>query len=177
MKKQELISQFYQNHQELINYVSSLPAAAFTYSHNQKWSAGQQLKHVYLTLTPFPKALASKEHIAQNFGKADRPTWDYDTVLKNYHKTSLQAPERFHPEALVGIEAKSQIITEMEETLAAIQNLLTTYSEEELDSLLLPHPLLGKLTIREMFYLMTYHPINHLKQIEKMLESFREPIH
>ena len=172
MTKQELIEQFYNNHQEFINYVSSLTDEEFIYSINQKWTAGQQLKHIYLTLIPFPKALASKEFLIQNFGKIDRPTWDYDTVLENYFKTSLQAPERFHPEGLITSDEKNKIISDIQETLIIVQNLLNNYSEEEFDNLILPHPLLGKLTIREMFCLMSYHPTNHLYQIEKILGSY-----
>ena len=172
MKKQELIEAFINNHEETVHYINTLTDELFVFNVPQKWSAGQQLKHILLTLTPFPGVLSSKPFILEKFGKINRPTWSYETVLENYSKTSLKAPERFLPENDITPDQKEQIISEINETLALTKNLLEQYSEEELDSLSLPHPLLGLLTIREMFYLMSYHPIHHLKQIKNILRSY-----
>jgi hypothetical protein len=38
---------------------------------------------------------------------------------------------------------------------------LDTYSEDELDQYILPHPLLGKLTLREMLFFTIYHVKHH----------------
>lgn len=171
MTKQELVEAFYKNHCELIDYVNSLTDDKFTYSYNRKWTAGQQLSHVYLTLLPFPKVLSSKEFILQKFGKINRLTWNYDMVLENYFKTSRKAPERFLPEQ-VSFDQRTKITTDFQEILPAIQQLLNGYTDEELDTLVLPHPLLGDLTIREMFYLMTYHATHHLRQAEQTLEDY-----
>ena len=92
MTKQKLIETFYNNHQEMIDFVNLLTDEQFTHSYDGKWTAGQQLSHVYLTLLPFPKVLSSKDFIEQKFGKIKRSTWGYDTVIENYLKTSLQAP-------------------------------------------------------------------------------------
>lgn len=164
MTKQELIKTFYDNHLEVVDYINTLTDDQFTSSHNGKWTAGQQYNHIYLTILPFTRALASKDFILQKFGKINRPTWDYDTVIENYFKTSRQAPQQYLPEE-TGAEQRTKITAGINETLEVIQQHLEQFTEEELDTLILPHPLLGSLTIREMFYLMGYHAIHHLKQI------------
>lgn len=171
MTKQALLEAFIRNHREIINYVDRLNDTTFQYHSNDKWTAGQQLQHIFLTLVPFPKVLASKTYIQEKFGKPDRPAWSYDTVLENYLQTSLQAPAVYLPEAMISPGEKEQLISDIQEILAQIVRLLEHYSEEELDTLLLPHPLLGNLSIREMFYLMTYHPIHHLRQIKQIQEK------
>ena len=171
MTKQELIESFSKNHRELIDYVNSLTDDQFTYSSNGKWTAGQQLSHAYLCLLPFQRVLASKEFILEKFGKIDRPTWSYDTVLENYLKTSRKAPDRYLPEQ-ISPEQKAEITEGLQEILPAIQQVFNEFTDEELDSLVLPQPLLGNLTIREMFYLMTYHPIHHLRQTEFNLSDY-----
>jgi len=168
MNKQELIKTFSDNHYTAIAYIQLLPDSHFSFSYNQKWTAGQQLKHILLTLLPFPKILQSKDFIFQKFGTLQRTIWDYDTVRNNYLKTSRQAPSQFLPEEIVPAQ-KEQLIMQTEEVLTRIDQLFALYNEEELDSLVLPHPLLGKLSIREMFYLMSYHPIHHLNQIKENL--------
>lgn len=173
MTKRKLIETFYNNHQEMIDFVNSLTDEQFIYSHDGKWTAGQQFSHVYLTLLPFPKVLSSKDYIVQKFGKINRSTWDYNTVIENYFKTSLQAPQQYLPEQ-VSPEQKATITVDIQKVILSIQHLLDQYTDEELDSLVLPHPLLGNLTIREMFYLMTYHATHHLKQTVSNLEERTE---
>lgn len=166
MTREELIECFYQNHQRFIDYVNELPDEKFVYAPVGKWTAGQQLSHLYLCLLPFLKSLPNKEFILQKFGRIDRPLWDYKTLVENYMQTNRKAPERFHPAPEVKLEDKAKIGDDLKNIALCIQKMLEAYSDDELDSLVLPHPLLGNLTIREMFYLMAYHPLHHLKQIE-----------
>ena len=170
MTKQELIKTFYNNHQELIDYVNLLSDEQYTYSNNGKWTAEEQFHHVYLVISPFPKILSSKEFILQKFGIINRPTWDYDTVIENYFKTSRQSPQQFLPEQL-SLQHKTINTVDIEKVLQTIQQLLGQYTDTELDTLVIPNPLLVYLTIRETFFLMSYHATHHLKQAEKNLEQ------
>jgi len=167
MTKPILLDQFEQAHMELIGYVQTLPAAAYLYSYEDKWTAGQQLVHVILCLQVTSKALLPVAVIEQRFGKTERPEMTFDELVR-YYLAGLaaggKAPERFLPGA-VGIEQREQVNTELMNLLATIRQQLMVYSEEEMSSLALPHPFLGKLSIRELFYLMTYHAGHHQRQI------------
>jgi len=174
MTKQELIQVFIKNHEAAAAYIGSLPHEQLHYTPEGKWSAGQQLQHISLTIEPFPKALASKEYLQQKFGSIGRPTWDYETVLRNYYATSLKAPVQFVPQQELMPGGKEKVMQNIQNDLEQIGLLLNGYSEEELDVLVAPHPLLGKLTLREMFFLMGYHPLHHVKQIRNMLEQAEE---
>ncbi|QLH34686.1 MAG: DinB family protein [Cyclobacteriaceae bacterium] len=46
---------------------------------------------------------------------------------------------------------------------------LNRFSEAELDLYILPHPLLGKLTLREMIYFTCYHVQHHQELTTKNL--------
>lgn len=171
MQKHELLTAFIKNHQDVIQYIDGLDNIEFAYKRIDKWSAGQQLEHILQTISIFPKILFSKEYILEKFGTINRPTWSYETVLDNYSKTSLKAPERFLPKGEVSMNQKASIISTINETLTQIKQMLEPYTEEEFDTLTLPHPLLGIMTIREMFYLMSYHPLHHQKQIQEQLRD------
>lgn len=168
MSKETLIAKFLNNHFELSNYVDSLNEIEFLLSANEKWNAGQQVKHVILCLIPIDQALFSKEYIEKKFGKADRASLDYDSIINNY-KSALsnggKAPERYLP-APVLFEDKQALNTEFKNLLISIENKLGNYSETELDTLVLPHPLMGMMTIRELLFLMTYHATHHLEQVK-----------
>jgi hypothetical protein len=173
MTKNELTARFGDNHRAFVNYVNSLTDKEFTCSSNGKWTPGQQLGHIWLCLKPIAQALSSRDFILQTFGNIDRPTWDYDRVIDNY-KTALEkggkAPDRFVPEP-VEPGSRNQLSADLAAILQAIQQQLHTYTGEELDTLALPHPLLGKLTIRELIYLMTYHAAHHHEQTARNLEA------
>lgn len=170
MTKQELIKTFYDNHQEMIDYVNSLTGEQCTFGYNGKWTAGQQFHHVCLVISPFPKILSSKEFILQKFGKINRPTWNFDTVIENYFKTNRQSPQQFLPEQ-ISLEQKARVTADIQKVLLTTQQLLNQYTDTELDTLVIPNPLLGNLTIRETFYLMSYHATHHLRQTERNLEQ------
>lgn len=171
MTKQELIDSFYKNHLELLDYIVTLTDEAFSFSANGKWTAGQQLSHVYLCLQPISQALGSKEYILQKFGKLDRETMDYEKVILLYTsalENGGKAPERFVPE-LVNASDRIQLRNDFNELLLKLNTQLGEYSEDELNTLILPHPLLGNLCISELMYLMTYHATHHLMLTKKNL--------
>ncbi len=163
---------FYQNHKDLSEYINSLPDEKFLHTANGKWTPGQQLAHVYLTLVPISQALGSKEYIQNKFGNIGRPTMSYNEVIETYKKglaTGGKAPEQFLPQN-VPLSQREEFTDKLLTILGTIQQQVATYSEEELDTLVLPHPFLGKLSIREFFCLMSYHPTHHLEQTKKNLE-------
>lgn len=100
------------------------------------------------------------------FGNINRPTWSFETVLENYSKTTLKAPALYLPREEVAITQKLGFISDIKKILEQIAEVFRKYSEE-LDTLIIPHPLLGKVTIREMFYLMSYHPLHHKNKLKK----------
>jgi hypothetical protein len=169
--KEELLARFYDNHKELLDYVDALDDDAYLLSVNEKWTAGQQLAHVQLCLLPIHKALESKEYIKEKFGVLDRPARNYDELIA-YYKEGLnaggKAPERFLPEA-VALDNRAQVSEDLMGITATVQKQLEDYTEEELDTLVLPHPFLGMLSLRELFFLMTYHATHHLRQVQDSL--------
>ena len=60
-----------------------------------------------------------------------------------------------------GQKLKENLKNELVKLCLSIEKI----SEEDLDYYVLPHPLLGKLTLREMLYFTIYHVKHHEKQI------------
>lgn len=83
MQKQELIKLFIENHLEVVRYIDGLDDLKLTYYANEKWTAGQQLEHIYLTIKPFPKLLSAKAYIKDKFGPINRTPWSFESILKN----------------------------------------------------------------------------------------------
>ena len=169
LTRPELLDKFQQQHLAILVYTGQLGEQQYVYSQEGKWTAGQQISHLFLCLQTISGALASKTMIEGKFGLRTRKKMDYNEVIHTY-KAGLQnggkALERFLPPP-VTIEEKSLTEDSLRGILALLQ--LQHYTEDELDTYMLPHPFLGLLTIREFFYLMTFHASHHQEQIEKNL--------
>jgi hypothetical protein len=174
ISKQNWLAELIHTHTRLMEYVEALPDADLIWSEEGRWNALQQIKHVYLCLSTISQALSSKEYIEQKFGRIDRPTLTYDEVIERY-KSGLaaggKAPDRFVPDSSLKPSQKDEIIGELNNMLLNIQKQLESYSDDECNSLVLPHPFVGKLTIKELFFLMTEHANIHRNSIDRALNN------
>ena len=179
MNKKSIINLLNKNYSEFINFINDLTTKEFESSQNQKWSAGQQLKHIVLCVKPIVQAFSlDTVSIGQRFGTTNRIGYSYEDLVNQYKvaaKNGGKAPERFVPEIVLKNEKK--ILTES--LILTIQTLsvkIENFTEQELDTLCLPHPLLGTLTLRELLYNTIEHVKHHQESIKKnlMIESHIE---
>ena len=49
--------------------------------------------------------------------------------------------------------------------------LVHKWSEDDLDLYVIPHPLMGKLTFREILYFTIYHVKHHKKQMDAIVKT------
>ena len=79
-----------------------------------------------------------------------------------------QASGRFLPDQQSPAEGAKEKKTELLERWSKASTDLVLVAEKwndsELDEYLLPHPLIGKLTIREMLFFTIYHNLRHASQ-------------
>ena len=74
-----------------------------------------------------------------------------------------------HLKKLILILIKERLIKQLNNTVDKLIDKLNQKSEEELDTIFIPHPLLGKITLRELYYFTIYHILHHHKKIEENL--------
>ena|SRR5688500_5130540 len=165
MTKQELIDILILNHQKFTSYVSQLDDQEFMFSlNNEKWSAGQQADHILRSLSPLKMLLGFPKWLVKLvFKKANRPSKSYEKLIEKYLQRLKQggrASGRFIP-GRIEPARKMAISYGIENTVLKLCQSLNKYSEQEIDELVLPHPLLGKLTLREMMYFTIYHVEHH----------------
>jgi hypothetical protein len=173
MEISELQRKLKESHVHFIGTVNRVTDADFTKSVNQKWTAGQQLDHIIKSVAPVNLALAIPAFVLKmSFGKANRPSRTYDQLVEKYKgKLSAggRAPGRFVP-ASISVSQRAPLISKLEKLVGSLSARIEGFSEQQLDLLLLPHPLLGKLTLREMIYFTIYHAGHHEKQVTDNLK-------
>jgi hypothetical protein len=169
MNKIELSKRLIQEHQSFIDFISSLSNEDLIQSQDNKWNPSQQLEHVYLCLRPVKLALSLPNIIpAILFGKSKKGSRTYESLVEAYQlklKNGGKSPSMYKPKKSVRDVDKLKIA--LMHLVNNISNKLSQFKENDLDSFLLPHPLLGKLTARELIFFALYHVGHHQKQIEK----------
>jgi hypothetical protein len=69
-------------------------------------------------------------------------------------------------------ERRTALLARWERVNARLREALEGWSERDLDRILLPHPLLGKLTTREMLFFTLYHDRHHVEAAKRRLPRF-----
>jgi hypothetical protein len=167
--KPQIIAALNEKVDEFNRYISSLNKEQFEASPNGKWSAGQNLDHLIRAIKPLQIAYGLPKFVLSIFfGKANRTSRTYDELVIKY-KTKLAAGGKasgpFIPPA-VNFQKKEALIKRYADQKQKLISKIENQSEADLDKYILPHPLLGKLTLREMLYFTIHHNEHHLELLK-----------
>lgn len=155
-----------QNHAAFADFVRNLSDVLVNHSMPGKWTPIQQLNHIVKSVTPVKLAFTLPKFLLPLFfGKANRPSRSYNDLVAKY-KAKLEAggksTARFLPDSSCN---RTKLQDAIERHVKVLSEKIDRFSERELDQLILPHPLLGKLTLREMLYFTIHHVEHHHSQI------------
>ena len=158
------------NHEDFIARILSVPADERDISRNGKWTPAQQIEHILRAVRPVAMALlVPKWFLRWRFGKPNRSPRDYEALVARYTEKLAaggRASGRFVPPAVAGSEVES-MAADLRKTVSTLGHRVHAWSEADLDRVLLPHPLLGKLTVREMLFFTMYHVQHHRHLVER----------
>lgn len=178
MHKAELIQQLVEVHRKFIDAAAKLDAEEFLYAPPGKWTAGQQVDHIRRSVSPVRLAFSLPTFIPRLlFGKANRPSITYEQLVEKYKRKLSEGGRafgRFVP-AEVQFGERGKLLNVLKQHVRSLANKISMISEEKLDRLILPHPLLGKITLREMVFFTAYHAQHHHRQLEENLREFPRP--
>ncbi len=171
MTKQQLIEELQRHHRAFTQYIKGLSPKQLESAPADKWNALQQAEHLIKSVGPVNMALALPLYVLRLlFGKANRKSKSYDELVAKYQsklKAGGRAPGRFVPG---GKEKNTEVLEgKLLGLVDSLQKKVNALSEDQLDQYILPHPLLGKLTLREMIYFTIYHVQHHHKLVQNQL--------
>ena len=130
-----------------------------------KWSPAQQADHLYRSIRPVNLAFGLPAFLLRwMFGRANRPSRTYDELVARYKQKLAEggrAPAAFVPRP----EPLDTSVSRIHRVTRQLIGRVNQCTENNLDHLILPHPLLGKLTLREMLYFTAYHAEHHRLQL------------
>ena len=155
--------------------MSRLTDEEFTRLIPEKWTAGQHIQHLFTTTQPVVMALGLPRFLLKwIFGKANRPSDSYENLTARYRAKigpgGAKSPKAFVPKPIPlsdRTKVEGYFTGSTDQLLAKAER----WEEADLDNILLPHPLLGKITVREMLYFCAFHIRVHQAAVERDLGS------
>jgi hypothetical protein len=167
MTKPELIQITIDKFQNLFDFLEEHEDGKWNQGPEGKWTTGQHIMHLLQGSKPLNRALGLPMFVLRyKFGKANRPPRTYDVVEDKY-KTKLAAAgtvlspfSKNMPETAP--DGKSLIINKLSKEKDILLKKINRISEKSMDKYLIPHPLLGRMLIREMIMWNAIHVNHHL---------------
>lgn len=164
MNKKEIINKITINYNEFIEYIKQLSQADYNLRYNGKWSAGEQLAHIVMCVKPLVHVYGlPKDILEQNFGKVDRQNKSYQAHVDDYLEklnAGGKAPTQYIPVKEKEVQ-RDLLLESLKNKIETLNSKINQFEEAELESLAIPHPLLGKITLKEMLYNAIYHVHHH----------------
>lgn len=137
-----------------------------------KWSPLQHLDHLCISVKTVNNYLrwVPKWVFRWRFGTPNRPGRSFDELVARYHEKLLTQNPAVNPfsSGTVTTAKQTELLAFFENGHHDFVQLFSKWPENDLDTTLVPHPLLGKITMREMLFFMAYHIRHHEMIVEKV---------
>lgn len=172
MQKDEIILKLEEKHQTLLNWLEKQEEDKWEIGPENKWTTGQQTLHLLQSIKTLNNALSLPKFILNyRFGKSNREVRDYDTVVNRYHERLKNVRgTTFGPSKNMKVPKlaeKSYLIDRIQTENKKLQYKTNKWTDKQLDTYILPHPLMGKMPVREIIMWTAYHVEHHTKSLQK----------
>ena len=159
------------NEAELIKFLYAQNPLFWDKKPDGKWSVGQHIIHLVQSTKPLANALLLPNFMLKwKFGTSTRPSRTYQDTTKRYLEKlekSRDLVSKFSANMPITSASENKMWLDRFSKLNDLLNhRINTLSPKELDTIILPHPLMGKMTLREILMWNTYHTLHHLNVLK-----------
>ncbi|MFK8005983.1 MAG: DinB family protein [Saprospiraceae bacterium] len=176
--KSEIIQSLQASFDQVTACVTSTPDEIFYNKKDGKWSVAENFSHLIQSTKPLASVLKKNKLFLLAFGVSFSGSDKFETLRSNY---LLKLSQGLAPRNGGGFISKNVESTSKEIFLenwnligSKFPSRIDQWSENNLDRFKLPHPLLGKLTVREMLFFTVFHNEHHLRTMKLLNESFQK---
>lgn len=176
LNKEEIVQQLETVSKELTGFCFTINKELFFQQPADKWSIAQNVKHLIIATDSARLAFSLPKFVVRLYaGKPNRPSCTYDELVAKYTlklKQGGRASGRYIPKLISPEENQEKILhgflKAMNQLAGCIQK---KWADPQLDGYIAPHPLLGKITLRELCYFTIYHTGHHLNIIKERVNT------
>lgn len=150
----------------MFNFLENQPSEFWSHGPKGKWNTGQQALHLLQTIKALNDALSLPRFFMKyKFGSANRAVRNYDEVVRRYNQRLSDAKNAtFKTSAEMKIPPlsdKTYLLNRLKMENKKLQYKTKKMQDKDMDAMVLPHPLMGKMPVRELMMWTIYHVIHH----------------
>ena len=153
-------------------FIRSMRGGEFFAPQGAAWSPAEHVRHLAKSARPVARALAAPRIVlAFRFGLHRGRSPSFADLRARYLAALAAGAQagRFAPSAKAAPAdpeaGRDEILGEWHAANRSLERAVGRWSERSLDRYRLPHPVLGRLTVREMLAFTVYHTAHHLRRI------------
>lgn len=163
---------------EIEGYFSAIAPQPFFAGTPEDWSPAHHLQHLVQSINPLVMALVAPKLLIRVVGGSPRQQRSYAQVRSQYQAAlakGAKASGAYVPRLgeASGEEGKAKVLQAFNHANHRLVAVLDRWDEGSLDEYALPHPVLGKLSAREMMFFTLYHNRHHLEGVRSRLGEGR----
>ncbi len=176
--KPEIIAALQTQKLEISAFLESIPSQQFFDGSSERWSVAHHVQHVNSAISRVGQGLLNAGVLpkrepataSRDFGTMHQT---YLEILRNTPAETLrQLGSRVMLEEHRDLDAyKTQMILSFTSAIENFNTALEHFEEANLESLGMPHPIMGLLSSREMVFFIVYHNTHHQNGIQRLLEQ------
>jgi hypothetical protein len=157
--------------EEVACFFGALAPAEFARSLGESWSPAEHLDHLNIAVSATARGFGLPRFIARlRFGRAVRPSRTFGQLKADYLTllaSGGRATGAFVPRRAEA--AQAALIARWRRVNARLLDAVLPWPERDLDCLRFPHPLLGRITGRELIMFTIYHGQHHVVAVQRRL--------
>lgn len=171
MDKEAIATLLDDKYTTLITWLKNQDDAKWETGPEGKWTTSQQALHLLQSIKPLNKALSMPKFLLKyKFGKANREVRDYETVCKRYEERLIDAKGKTYKGSqnmsVPKLKEKPYLLNRLQIEQKKLQAKTQRWKDTDLDTLIIPHPLMGKMPVREIIMWSAYHVEHHIISLQ-----------
>ncbi|MEY2916698.1 MAG: hypothetical protein RIS73_412 [Bacteroidota bacterium] len=173
MTKNEIITAAEKIFAAFTTYCNSINETTFFDKPTTKWSVAENVQHLIVSTNTSTLAYWLPKFLVRWIGgRPNRTSKTYEELVDKY-KNKLadggRASGRFIPKPITIHFGKQKLLDNWKKAADKhLTAILKNNTEDDLDNYLVKHPLLGRITLRELCYFTIYHTQHHLNIISSV---------
>ena len=166
---------------DVAEFFRSLSPDEFVLRVGDAWTPAEHLQHLNIAVSAVARGLSISPWLLRiRFGRARRPSRSFVELRDDYRDRLARGGRASGPFVPPQEDSSpGQITSRQDQLLARWQRVnsrlrasLERWSDRNLDRIRLPHPILGKITAREMVFFTIYHGHHHIAAAKRRLPRF-----
>ena len=171
MNREQIAALIDRSYSEFIAFVSASDKDLWLFAPEHKWTTGQHTLHLLESTKPLNFALSLPGFLLKwKYGTSNRTTRSYEEVAERYRQRLADNSDVVFKASqnmeIPAFSEKSYLLNRLQVEYKKLQYKTLRIPEASLDTYVLPHPLMGKMPVRELIMWSGYHVNHHLKTVQ-----------